>query len=393
METSSIRLGSIRGVPIGASWTLLVVGLILGAGLAENRYPATHSGYDDLTYWIAALVTVVAFFGSILAHELGHALVATARGLQVDDITLWFLGGVTRMHGEVDGPGTDAGVAAIGPITSGALGGTFWVLAAALDGVGVDPLAVAVLEWLAIINLALALFNALPAAPLDGGAVLAATVWWRTGDRPRGREIAATCGQVLGGGLAAYGLWGLLVAGNDSGLWMLLVGWFILQAARAESKVVTNAPAAPMPQPAAPVLASELAPHDPPVVDESTTIDELVGLLGSIGQHSAFAVRDSDGVLSSVVLVEDLRTVPAAARATTTARAIALPVADQATAWSTEEWADVLAREQVSRARLVAVYRPDQTLASIVTRTDLARFVQRVRAAEARTPRPTETNQ
>jgi Zn-dependent protease/CBS domain-containing protein len=373
MESASIKLGSIRGVPIGASWSLLVVALVLGTGLAQSRYPSTHLGYATSTYWIAAGVTVVAFFASILAHEVGHAFVARARGLEVDGITLWFLGGVTRMHGEIDGPGADAGIAALGPITSGALGGGFWLVAQVAPDAGVDPLAVAVLEWLALINLALAVFNALPAAPLDGGSVLAAAVWWRTGDRGRGREVATSCGQVLGGGLVAYGLWDLLVNGSDGGVWMLLVGWFIFQAARSEQastrSAVSTTPSS--------VTMAELAAPDPPVVDESATIDDLISMLGSIGQHSAFAVRDSTGVLSSVVLVEDLRNVPAEGRASTSARAIALPLADHAAAWSTDDWADVRERVADAGARAVAVYDPGMRLRSIVTRTDVARHVQR----------------
>ena len=368
METSSIRLGSIRGVPIGASWSLLVVGLVLGASLAENRYPYTHGGYAAMSYWIAAAITVVAFFGSILAHEMGHALVARARGLQVDDITLWFLGGVTRMHGEVDGPGTDAGVAAVGPVTSGVLGGLFLVLARAGESAGLEPLVVAVLEWLAIINIGLAAFNALPAAPLDGGSVLAATIWWRTGDRDRGRAIAVTCGQVLGGGLVAYGLWGLLVDRSESAIWLLFVGWFILQAARSER------PRAETPAALGPVTMDLLAPRDPPVVDDTATIDDLIGQLGAIGQHTSFAVRDGEGVLSSVVLVGDLRTVAAKERHHTTVRAVALPIIHQATAWTSDLWSDVRPRLEAASARAVAVYEPDMRLAYIVTATDVARF-------------------
>lgn len=375
METNSIRLGTIAGVPIGASWSLLVVGLILGAGLAESRYPATHSGYGDAAYWIAAGVTVVAFFASILAHEMGHALVAKAKGLEVDGVTLWFLGGVTRMRGEVDGPASDAGVAAIGPLTSGLLGGAFLLAAQVAPGAGIDPLAVAVLEWLGLINLGLALFNALPAAPLDGGGVLAAAIWWRTGDRVRGRRGAVTAGQVLGGGLLAFGGWSALNGGPDNGIWLLLVGWFVFQTARSEAANLDRASREIDP---AEISVADLAPPDPPVVDDSATVDDLIALLGTIGQHSAVAVRDADGVLSSAVLVEDLRTVPPEARATTSVRSVALDIADQSTAWTTELWQQVAPRLRGSAGvRVIAVYDSQLRLHSLVTRVDVARFAHR----------------
>jgi Zn-dependent protease/CBS domain-containing protein len=375
VETNSIRLGTIAGVPIGASWSLLVVGVILGAGLAESRYPSTHAGYGDTVYWIAALVTVVAFFGSILAHEMGHALVARAKGLEVDGVTLWFLGGVTRMRGEVDGPASDAGVAAIGPLTSGVLGGAFLLSAEVASGVGIDPLAVAVLQWLALINLGLAVFNALPAAPLDGGGVLAAAIWWRTGDRVRGRRGAVLAGEVLGAGLLAFGVWSVVIDGPDTGIWLLLVGWFVFQTARSEATDLERAAQTIDPEA---ISVADLAPPDPPVVDETATVDDLIAMLGAIGQHSAVAVRDEAGVLSSAVLVEDLRSVPPGERAATSARSIALDIATQATAWSSELWRDVAPRLKGSTGvRVIAVYDPQMHLLALVTRVDVARFAHR----------------
>ena len=377
VETSSFRLGRIGGVPVGASWSLLVVALVLGTGLAQSRFPLTHTGYSAGAYWIAALVTVLAFFGSILAHEMGHALVARARGLEVDGVTLWFLGGVTRMHGEIDGPGTDAGIAAIGPVTSGLLGLAFAGVATLGSDMGIDPLAIAPLEWLAVINLALAAFNAIPAAPLDGGSVLAAIVWWRTGDRTGGRRVAANAGMLFGGGLLAYGLWSLLGDAPDAGIWTLLVGWFVLQAARSELATLGPRGSASSVDAAerASVTIGQIAPHHPPVVAESATVDDLIGMLDSIGSHTAFAVRDSAGVLSSAVLVESLKSVPPAERATATARGLAIDLASQLTAWVDESPDEVLRRRtDPSGLQVVAVYDPHMTLVSLVTRIDMARF-------------------
>ncbi|QGG96126.1 site-2 protease family protein [Actinomarinicola tropica] len=371
MDRSSVRLGNIAGVPVGVSWTLLVLAAVFSVGLAEGRLPASDPGYSPTTYWLAALVTVAGFVASILAHELGHAIVARRQGFEVEGVTLWMLGGVARYRGETDRPQAELGVAAVGPLTSLLVGAVFGGAAWLVDLLGIDPLASSVLRWLAVVNVVLAVFNALPAAPLDGGHVLAALIWWRTGDRHKGHLRAAAAGRYLGFALIAAGAWQLLSVGTDLGLWTLFIGWYVLQSAQAEAQGARARAAL------AGIPVVEAARPDPPIVDEWLTVDGLVAVLGDGGDHTAFVVRESDGVLRSVVTLDDIRRVPPARRGEVALGDIAVPIAELTTAWSTESLLDVLQRVDPDGRPEIVVYDSRMCLVGVVSRTDLSRLARR----------------
>jgi Zn-dependent protease len=142
--------------------------------------------------------TAVAFFATLLAHELGHAVVARRAGLWVEGITLWLLGGVAKLDGEAANPRAELGIAAVGPLISLVLAAVAASVVAVSAVAGLPRLVVASVAWLARINLLLAIFNLLPAAPLDGGRVLRGLLWWRTQDRLRSAVVAARMGRLLG---------------------------------------------------------------------------------------------------------------------------------------------------------------------------------------------------
>ena len=147
---------------------------------------------------MAGVLTAIAYIGSLLAHELAHSLVARRNGLEVEDITLWLLGGVSRLQGEVRSPGAEVRVAGVGPLVSLILGGAFWLVAWLLHAAGVRGVLVAALAWLGGINIILAVFNVIPAAPLDGGRLLRAVLWRITGDKLKAAVWSARSGQVFG---------------------------------------------------------------------------------------------------------------------------------------------------------------------------------------------------
>jgi Zn-dependent protease len=230
----TIRLGR-AGIPIGVHWSVLVIAALLTQGLAMSFLPATAPGQPSWTYWLVATLAAALFLASLLAHELAHALVAHRHHMQVERVTLWLLGGVAELGGQPDSPRTDLRVAAVGPLTSLAAGGTFF--AAAFAGAGFLPrLLVAALFWLALINVILAVFNMLPAAPMDGGRILRALLWRHWGDQARAQRVAARAGQGLGTGLVALGALELLLLGSLGGIWLALIGWFLTTAAGAEQR-------------------------------------------------------------------------------------------------------------------------------------------------------------
>ena len=172
--TASLRFGRIAGIPVGANWSALLIAGLIAWSLAGRLLPAQVPGLAPAAYWLAGAAGAGLFLGSLLAHELGHALVAQRAGLKVRGITLWLLGGVAQLEDEPASPRDELRVAIVGPAVSLALAVGSGLAALGLSVLGGPAVAVAIAAWLAVGNAALALFNLLPAAPLDGGRVLRA---------------------------------------------------------------------------------------------------------------------------------------------------------------------------------------------------------------------------
>ena len=195
----TFRLGRIGGVRVGVNWTVLVVFALVAYALAAERLPHTYKGLHPVVYALGGLLTAVAFLVSLLAHELAHAFVARRNGMKVEGVTLWLLGGVARFDGEPDSPGAELRIAGSGPLVSLLLGVVFGLAYAVLRVAGMDGLVTGCFAWLALINVVLALFNVIPAAPLDGGRLAHALLWRMSGDRTKATLHAARPAVVSAG--------------------------------------------------------------------------------------------------------------------------------------------------------------------------------------------------
>lgn len=228
--SASLRLGKVFGIPIeiNASWAVVVA--LLTFVLAQELGDA-NLGWPVAQRWIVAVIIVVLFFLSVLAHELSHSVLARREGIPVRGITLFIFGGVSRLSHEPGRPFTEFTVAVVGPLTSIVLAGVFggiWYLL----GTG-DTSVEVVLFLLAWSNLTLGLFNILPGYPLDGGRVLRAFVWWLTGSHQKATRVATRAGQAIGGLTVVLGfVLGFFVNVMD-GVWIALVGGFLLAVATA----------------------------------------------------------------------------------------------------------------------------------------------------------------
>jgi Zn-dependent protease len=233
----NIRLGRVGGVAIGLNWSLIVIALLLALGLAENRFPADAPGAGGLAYAVAGVITAVALLLAVLLHELGHAVVARRLGMSVDGITLSWLGGVTRIEGDARTPGVELAIGAVGPAVSLAVGAILWLIRIPLDHGTDHTLVVSALGWLAVINVALAVFNLVPASPLDGGRILHAAIWRVTGDRWKATRGASRAGVGLGALMVVVGFSRLLASGDQiDGLILAVLGAWIISSARSEEQ-------------------------------------------------------------------------------------------------------------------------------------------------------------
>ena len=227
------RLAGIR-VTIDPSWFLIF--LLVAWSLASGYLPERLPGAAAPVLWLLAGGLALALFGSVLAHEFSHSLVARSRGVDVDEITLFIFGGAAKLRDEPRDAASEFLIAAAGPALSVALGAAVLILGAVLEPT--IPAALhAGLWWLGMINLALAVFNLIPGFPLDGGRILRAILWWRTGDVERATVGAARAGQVIAAILMAVVGFLVLTTGNWSWLWEVLIGWFLWSAAAQSVRV------------------------------------------------------------------------------------------------------------------------------------------------------------
>ena len=228
-----IRLGRVFGIEIGLhfSWFLIAILIVL---LLGSYFRAADPQWTDAVVWSLAALTAMLFFVSLLLHELAHSLVAQAYGLSVRSITLFALGGVAQIEKGSENARSEFWIAVAGPITSFVIGAV--ALGAAIV-MGWTPMAaeptpvLAMLVWLGYINVLLAIFNLIPGFPLDGGRILRAFIWWKTGDEHGSTRSAARVGQFVGVVFIGWGLVRFFTAGFAGGLWIALIGWFLFQVA------------------------------------------------------------------------------------------------------------------------------------------------------------------
>jgi Zn-dependent protease len=233
---SSFTLGRPFGIDVGAHWSLLAFAALAAWSLAGGLEVA-HPGYASATYWTTSVVVVGLFLAGVVIHELSHALVARRHGLEVDRITLWILGGMAQLSKEPPTPKAELRIAAAGPIASFGVAAALFGAAAALDALTDARVLIAGLTWLAVANLVLAVFNLLPARPMDGGRILTAVLWARRHDRSAATLAAAKVSGVLGWLLIGLGAALLLNTGLFAGIWFALIGWMVVSSATAEQRL------------------------------------------------------------------------------------------------------------------------------------------------------------
>ncbi|MGP4087958.1 site-2 protease family protein [Streptomyces sp. KR55] len=364
----SVRMGRVLGVPLRIHWTVPLLVVLFGYSLGSQTLPAWTPDQSNAAYTVAGLAGALLLLGSLLAHEAAHAVTARRKGIPVQSITLWALGGMTEM-GKPRAAGAAFLVAVSGPLTSLVVG------AAALGaGIGLDALSgrvvpSAVLVWLGWVNFVLGVFNLLPAAPLDGGRVVQALMWWRTGDRDRAERAAARSGQVLGILMITVG-WISLLRGALSGLWLMFLGLFVLIVAGAERRRAALAPALRG------VRAADAMSSPVETCPDWWTVERCVEEVALRARHSTLALIDFEGRPSGLLDLPRLARIPAPQRRTQRVRDVATPLSQCTTCAPDDLLEEVLERlRPVSGMRILVTDGPN--LVGIITMRDVSRIVQR----------------
>ncbi|HEV2034434.1 MAG TPA: site-2 protease family protein [Candidatus Dormibacteraeota bacterium] len=301
---ASVRIGRIAGIEVGLNWSLAIVFVLIVWTLAGQVLPSVAPGQQQSAYWLVSVIAVVLFYVSLLSHELGHAIVARRLGVQVDGITLWIFGGVARLRGDAATPGTEVKIAIAGPLVSLALAILFGAATFALDATGGPALVEGGIAWLAGTNAMLLLFNLIPAFPLDGGRLLRAWLWQRSGDRYRATSGAARLGRICAFLMIGLGLLSLFINGAISGLWLIFLGWFLMSAARSEESQVLLRGAL------SGLRVADVMSRDPATAPGWITVDEFMRSYVPMHHATAYPIKTFDGALDGLVTLARLAQVP-----------------------------------------------------------------------------------
>jgi Zn-dependent protease len=364
------------GIPIlvNLSWFLILI--FVTSYLALNIYPnaafAAGSPYHDdrVLHWTMAIASGVVFFASILLHEMAHSLVALRQGIPVKSITLFMFGGVSEITGDPRRPRHEFFMAVVGPLTSLLIAGMFFV-AWFLTGFADDTPVGIVVQWLFVMNLALALFNMAPGFPMDGGRVLRSIVWGITGNSIRATRVATLSGRSIGyslmiiGALAFFGVFQDWDVMPINGILFVFLGLYLENAARQSWFQAL----------AIDVLTSHAAED---IMNEDLEVasldDRLHYLADRGGRRYMFFINDRDDHVAGIVTDREVATVPELERGATSADKVMVPTETIPVAMPREDGASLLKRMEADGTWHMPVVS-DGRVVGVVSKEDLLRLL------------------
>jgi len=363
----SFRIGKIAGIDISVHVSWLIIFVLLTWSL-EGWFATLYPG-SPLIYWSVSVLATLLLFLSVLLHELAHSLVAQRRGLPVKSITLFIFGGVSNIEQEPKSPGVEFQMAFVGPLTSlviGGLCGLSFLLLRAIGG-GRSPLA-AILEYLAVANVLLGLFNLVPGFPLDGGRVLRSIIWKLSGSLRTATRVATLAGQGIAYLFILGGIWLIFAGSWVNGLWIVLIGWFLLSGAQsANSQVMLETMFKG-------VTVGEVMNASPVTVPANISLQKLVDdLLLPHGWRSAFVMQGDQ--LVGVITLDDIRHVPRDEWAQTPVGFAMIPLEKLQVVSPQQSFNEVLPLMVARDVNQVPVVENGR-LMGVLSREDIVRFVE-----------------
>ena len=299
MFTNRIPLFTLFDIKVGLDYSWFFLAILLVWSLMAGYFPWVLPGLGTASYLWMAILGAAGLFGSIIFHEYAHALVARRYHLPISRITLFIFGGVAEMDDEPRTAAAEFWMAIAGPIASFLLAAAMFVILS-IGPFGPESQFGAIVGYLAFINLILAVFNLLPAFPLDGGRMLRAAVWWFTQDFQKATRIAAATGSVLAIVLIGLGVLNIIGGAFVQGIWQMLIGFFVYSAAgasRAHAELRGSLHGVPV---------SRIMRHELVTVPADTPVQKLVDDYFYRHFYKVFPVVDGTGRLVGVVGLKDV---------------------------------------------------------------------------------------
>ena len=363
----NISLGRVFGIPLRLHYTWFIIFALVTISLVLN--PLVERPYPPIDQRIIlGILTSLLFFASIIIHELAHSILAIRNNIPVKEITLFVFGGVSQITKEATHPRAELSIAIVGPLASLALAGIFYGLHLLLASAN-QILAASLMQWLALINVILAVFNLIPGFPLDGGRIFRALLWHRTHDYPRATRIATKVGQgiayaFMAGGIALIFVLQLWL----NGMLLIFVGWFLRNAARASYQQVMLRDAL------IGITARQVTDYASPLVPPHMNLTELVEQYVLPTGRSCFLISWG-AELEGMVTLQQIRKVPRTRWATTTVQDIMTPANKLKMAYADQDLLGVLQKMSGESTNHIPVMEAEKVI-GMMNREDVARFLR-----------------
>jgi Zn-dependent protease len=368
--TNGIRIARFFGFEVRLDYSWFVVFFLVLWTFAQYVFPGQVPGRTQTVYFIMAAVGAFLFFGSVLMHEFAHSAMARARGIAVEGITLFIFGGMARIRSDAESPKDEFLITIVGPLSSALLGVLFFAFAALGRNWGFPEPVVAVAAFIGLMNIVLAVFNLIPAFPLDGGRLLRSLVWYVSKDLRKATRWASYSGRAFGLLLVAYGVINLFQGRLVNGMWLIFIGWFLSQAAEASYRQLI------LKRILEGVQASEAMTRAPETVPPELTLRDLVDNYFLRRRYNAFPVENQDGELLGLITLSQVKEVERDDWPTTPVGSTMTRTCEAVTVRPRDNLADVLTKLEsagVGRALVVENGR----LEGVISRKDVAQWLDR----------------
>jgi Zn-dependent protease/predicted transcriptional regulator len=369
MFRGGIPIGKAFGISLRLHYSWFLIFALVTWALAGVYFPATHPTWSLALKIGAGLITSILFFGSVLFHELMHSIVALREGIQIQAITLFFLGGVSQMTGEPKTAGDEFRMAAAGPFSSLVLGAVFLGVYYLLNSYTSETaqIVAAISQYLGIINILLGVFNLIPGFPLDGGRVLRSLIWWRSRNLQNATRIASNIGRAIGFFFIIGGIFLAFTGNFFNGIWLVLIGWFLETAASSSYKQLM------LQEMLKGHTASEVMSRDCTVVPPDITIERLVNEHILSSGRRCFPVVSGDQT-EGLVTLSSIKSVPSDARGRTLVRDAMTPLSQVKAVSPNEDLANILQILSENDINQVPVVWENKVV-GIVARDNLINFI------------------
>ena len=366
MSGRSWRLGRLLGVEVRIDSSWLLIFLLVTWTLAAGYFPRSYPGRAVALYWVIGIGTSLLFFASVLAHELSHSVVARSQGEKVERITLFLFGGAAQIADEPRNALSEFTMAIAGPLASFMVAGVWAVLWLALRSF--SALLGGAFYYLALINVGLGVFNLIPGFPLDGGRVLRSIIWGVTKNLRLATRIASWAGQTVAFLLVLLGVLQLFGGNWLNGLWTVMIGWFLRNAAVSSYRQLVLREAM------TDVSATQLMNSGFVAVSPDLSLADLVEDYIIRRHEHAYPVVQGEQLVG-IVCMHDVRSIPRERWATTTVRDVMTPRDELLVVAPKDDGNTVLARMAVKDVHQLPVLEGG-LLVGMVSRSDVVRFLQ-----------------